>query len=139
LKLTLTKEELVLCEKGRSEVSDGWGRSELSNAKLTKDLLGDDLALRVELVDDGNTGRELDVDNLLARKALEGLDDGAERVAVSGDEDLLSLLDAGEDLSLVVGEGAVGGELERLSSGGRDVIGTAPDMDLLLSELLAGC
>lgn len=57
---------------------------------------------------------------------------------MSGDEDLLSLPKAGENLGLVVGEGAVGGELERLSSGRGDVVGTAPDVDLLLAELLAG-
>lgn len=106
---------------------------------MLENLLADDLALVVKLVDDRNTGSELNLEDLLSSEALEGHDHGAEGVTVSGDQDLLSLLDAGEDLGLVVGEDTVGSELERLSAGRRNIERAAPDVDLLLSELLASC
>ena len=54
-----------------------------------------------------------------------------------GDEDLLALLDERGNLLVVVGEGALGGQLERLAAGRRDVVRAAPDVDLLLAKLLA--
>ena len=104
-----------------------------------KDVLARDRAVLVELVDDRDAGRKLNVEDLLRGELLEVLDDGAERVAVSGDDDLLAALDAGEDVGLVVRDRALGRKLERLAAGRGDVVGAAPDVDLLLAELLAGC
>lgn len=64
--------------------------------------------------------------------------DAPERVAVGGDEDLLALENEGADLLVEVGQGALGGELEGLSAGGRDIVAAPPDVDLLLAPLFAG-
>jgi hypothetical protein len=56
---------------------------------------------------------------------------------VSGDEDLLSGRNGGDDIGFVVREDTLGSELERLSSGRRNVVRTTPDVNLLVSPLLA--
>jgi len=58
---------------------------------------------------------------------------------VSGDEDLLSGRNGGDDIGFVVREDTLGSELERLSSGRRNVVRTTPDVNLLVSPLLASC
>ena len=102
-----------------------------------EDLFADDLAVLVQLVDDGNTGSEFQVDNLFSRHAFEFHDHGSKGVSVRRDEDLFSFEDAGEDLLLVVGEYSLSGELEGLSSGRGNVVRTSPDVNLLFSKLLA--
>lgn len=97
------------------------------------------LTVLVEAVDDGDTGLELRVDNLVRREVLELLDNAPERVAVRGDEDLLALLDERGNLGVVVRQGALRGQLERLAAGRGDVVRATPDVDLVLAELLAGC
>lgn len=58
---------------------------------------------------------------------------------MSGNEDLLALLNAGLDLGFVVGQDTLEGEFERFATGRGNVVGTAPDVDLLLAEFDAGC
>lgn len=91
----------------------------------------------VELVQDGDAGGELQTDDVVVGDAFDVLDHGAEGVAVGGDDDVLALLDEGEDLLVVVGPDAFGGELETLASGRGDVVGSAPDVHLVLAPLLA--
>lgn len=57
---------------------------------------------------------------------------------MSGNNDVLALLDKGEDLLVVVGPDTLSGELERLTTGRGDVVASAPDVDLLLTPLLPG-
>lgn len=54
-----------------------------------------------------------------------------------GDDDILALLDEGKDFLVVVGPDSFCGELETLTSGGRDVVASAPDVHLFLAPLFA--
>lgn len=102
---------------------------------LLQNLLVNDLAVRVDLVDDRDTGRKLRVDDLLTGHVLESHDHGAERVAVGSNKDRLALLDSGLDVLLEEGEHTLSSELQRLAARGDDVVRTAPGVHLLLTEL----
>lgn len=103
-----------------------------------QDFFAEDFAVLVELVDDGNAGSEFQVDNLLARHALQLHDHRSKRVSVRGDEDLFTLEDSREDLLLVVGENSLGSELEGFPTGRGNVVRTSPNVNLFFAEFLAG-
>jgi hypothetical protein len=67
--------------------------------------------------------------------AFQRHDQRAQRIAVRRDDDLLAAHDGRQDVEDVVGPDAGAGILQRLAAGRRHVIGTAPDLDLLLAPL----
>lgn len=75
--------------------------------------------------------------DIVVRDVLNILDHGAEGVAMSCDDDVLALLDEGQDLLVVVGPDTLRGELERLAAGRGDIVAAAPDVHLVLAPLLA--
>lgn len=76
--------------------------------------------------------------NVVVGDVLNVLDHGAERVTVGCDDDVLALLNQGQDLLVVVGPDTLGGELQALTAGRRDIVASAPDVDLVLAPLLPG-
>lgn len=102
---------------------------------LLQDLLVDDLAVRVDLVNDRDTRGELSLDDLLGSKVLEVLDHRTQRVAVGSNKNRLALLHERLDVLLEERQHTVGGELQRLATRGLDVVRAAPGVHLLLAEL----
>lgn len=114
----------------------------------------------VELVDEGSAGGNVELGDLGLVDIVQMLDEGAERVAVGSDDNVLTSLEVRNNTFLPVGEDAIegGGEglgevliegvvgvagivggmmLGRLVDGGRrDVVGASPDQNLVLAVLV---
>lgn len=75
------------------------------------------LQLVVELKNVGYCRGDVEADNLLVAHALEGLDDAAQAVAVGHYEELVVLLEGGEDGAFIIGHQAGDGVLECLGHG----------------------
>ena len=86
----------------------------------------DRLQVGVELVDEGDTGRDIELDDVGVRDVIEILDERAEAVAVGGDDDAFAGFDDGRDLLVPERKEPVDGILEAL--GDREVFepGVAP-------------
>lgn len=123
----------------------------------------DRLEVVVERIDQGNSGRNVEADNLFVRDSVKILDESAERVSVSRNQNLLAGSDVFLDGALVEGNDAVDRDLERFSQRNdarifvcvagflariafvgffegrrRDVKGTTPDLDLGFAVLFGG-
>ena len=73
--------------------------------------------LLVELVDERDAGGDVEGGDVGVGDLVEVLDDGAQRVAVRGDQDRLAGLDLGDDGALPVGQQAGEDVLEALGGG----------------------
>ena len=117
----------------------------------------DGLEIIIELVDEGNSRRNVQSTDLLVRNVIQILYKGPESVPVSRNNDLLSRLDVRSDLALPVRHETLAGGLQTLcelvvefnplvprivggvvltgsvDNGGRDVVRASPDKDLLLA------
>jgi len=122
----------------------------------------DDIQVVVELVDQRSAGGDVELSNVILRNVVQVLDQGAEGVAVSGNDNVLAGLEVGGNLVLPVREDAVEGGGEGLGKvlvegmagvpgvvggvvlgggvdGGRwDVVRATPDEDLVLAVLVDG-
>lgn len=118
------------------------------------------LEIVIELVDEGNSRRNVQSTDLLVRNVIQILHKGPESVPVSRNNDLLSRLDVWSDLALPVRHETLAGGLQTLcelvvefnplvprivggmvltgsvDNGGRDVVRASPDKDLLLAVLI---
>lgn len=102
---------------------------------LLQDFLVDDLAVRVNLVHDRDTGRELGRDDLLRRHVLERHDNSTQRVTVGSNKNRLALLDQRLNLLVKERQHTVGRELQRLTARRAHIERAAPGVYLLLAEL----
>jgi hypothetical protein len=105
-------------------------------------------------------GRDLDADDLVVRYVEQVFDDGAQRVAVGGDQHVLAGLQSRRDGAVPIGQDAVQGGLQALGIRNvltgvtgigveiplaalfqrrrGDVVDAAPDLDLILAVKLRG-
>mmetsp|Transcript_144533 Transcript_144533/g.366856 ORF Transcript_144533/g.366856 Transcript_144533/m.366856 type:complete len:231 (+) Transcript_144533:132-824(+) len=123
-------------------------------------VLFEEVHVSVQLVDQGHSRRDVQLQDLRLRHALEVLADGAERVAMRRNHDALACHDARGDGVEPEGQHAVHGQLQGLSSRqcglghvpverivarvprirvidrrGRDVVAPTPDLDLFVAML----
>ena len=117
----------------------------------------DGLEIVIELVDEGNSRRNVQSTDLLVGNVIQILHEGPQSVPVSRNNDLLSRLDVRSDLALPVRHETLAGGLQTLSelvvefnplvprivggvmltgsvdNRGRDVVRASPDKNLLLA------
>src|SRR6185369_4222155 len=74
----------------------------LPSSNMSEVPLSEDAAVGVQLVEEGNPGRDLELEHLLAREAVQVHHEGSERVAVRGDEDVLARADFREDVRIPI-------------------------------------
>ena len=77
----------------------------------------DGLEVVVEFVDEGDAGGNVEADDLFVGDVVEVLDEGAEAIAVGGDDDALAVLEGGDDRFVPVGEEAGDRVLEAFGEG----------------------
>jgi len=91
-----------------------------------------------KLVQERNSGGDVQLDHLLLRQLVKVHHQRAQAVAVCGDEHILPLCKAWGDLHFPVRQHPCGGIFQALAVWGLDVIAPAPELDLGVSVLLCG-
>lgn len=120
---------------------EGWGpvRFPLGGGLLAfEDGFAGDAGLGIQRVDVDLAGAEFDLRDILRGDAFDRHNERAEGVAVGGDEGGVGAEYRRQDLVDVVRQHAGDGVAQALAARGGRVVGAAPDVDLLLAELLAG-
>src|SRR5438093_3419244 len=100
--------------------------------------LGDDARVGRHLVEERDPRRDLQLEDLLARQAVEVHDEGAQRVAVRDHEHVRSGAEVGQDAPFPEGQHAGRGVGQALAAGWPDVVAPPPEVDLLRAEALRG-
>ena len=123
----------------------------------------DRLEIFIQLVNEGNAGRDVELEDLLFGEVIEVFDQGAKAVPVSGDDDAFAGLHSGCDFFVPERKKALDGILEALGEGKLglgnagvagivsgptlvgffqwgwgDVVTAAPDEDLFVTKLRCG-
>ena len=74
-----------------------------------------DVALFVKIIDKWDACRDIEFQDLFAGQMVQVHDNGAERVAVCDDEDIMAGFDIGQNMGLEVGQRPGGSVFERLA------------------------
>ena len=123
---------------------------------------GNDVHVVIKLINEGSAGGDVELGNIGLGDVIKMLDKSTEGVAMSGNDNVLAGLEVGDDTVLPVGEDTVKSGGKRLgkvigkgvvgvtgivgrvvlagsvNSGGRNVVRTTPDEDLVLTVLVDG-
>src|SRR5436305_12715357 len=108
--------EVVLAGLFGDRVGGGYGPTgvEVAAAHAARTGVVYGLQFGVELVDEGFAGRQVEVDDRLARQAVEMLDEPAQRIAVGGEEHRRACPQVGNDRVVPPGQHAMYDVLQAL-------------------------